>query len=275
MHVTFMLFYILFAINLVLLLWRFFRSRKFGERTVLTALFLLLLLTAASHKGLIRMSGTFSVLEKLALFITFFWLIGGPLFFWMEQRRRRRSMFQMLRNGLGPFAEILSACRMLSEAGRGALIAIQRNQSLQSWVDSGIPLDAQIRRETLFSLFTPPGALHDGGIVIRGERIAAGGVVFPLSKRLDLPTELGTRHRAALGLSEATDALVLVLSEETGKISLTDQGRLFYDVEVKTLPQVFERALRKRLMKAKTKKRPPVLGTTHELSPQLRTPVAL
>src|SRR3989338_7907686 len=119
---------------------------------------------------------------------------------------------------------MVNAGRILSQTRQGALIAIEREESLEGWIQAGVGLDAKIRRETIYSIFTPPGALHDGGMIIRGDRIAASGVVFPLSETRDLPTELGTRHRAALGLSEKTDALAITISEETGKISLADHG---------------------------------------------------
>ena len=140
---------------------------------------------------------------------------------------------------------------MLSEAKQGGLIAIQRKDSLEPWTQSGIPMEARIRKETIFSVFTPPGALHDGGMLIQNERISAAGVLFPLSKRLDLPTELGTRHRAGLGLSESTDALTIIVSEETGKISLADRGSLLYDVKLERLAEMLETALRKRLVRSK------------------------
>ena len=223
------------------------------ERLVFVSLALFFLLTLAMHPWIEKTAGWLSWLEKLALGVSLLWLASGPIVEWVEKRKERKGARALLQNGKGHFSEIISACRMLSHIKQGALIAIERKIPLTQWIQSGVPLDAEIRKETLYSIFTPPGALHDGGMIIRGERIAACGVIFPLSQRLDLPTELGTRHRAALGLSEATDALAITISEETGKISLADGGSLFYDVKIERLPEMLETALRKRLVKRKRK----------------------
>ena len=241
-----MVYYALFILNTAFLAYRFFRSRKMGERTVLVTLSLFLVLSFAMHAWINKNSWSLSLLEKSVLMINLFWLAGGPFFFWLEKKRNQRGLFQSLRSGKGPLAEIAAACRMLSEARQGALIAIQRNDSLESLIESGVALDAKIRREIIFSVFTPPGALHDGGMIIEGDRIAAAGVLFPLSKRLDLPTELGTRHRAGLGLSESTGALAIIVSEETGKISLADHGKLLYDVKPDRFSEFLESALKNR-----------------------------
>ncbi|MBI4367936.1 MAG: DNA integrity scanning protein DisA nucleotide-binding domain protein, partial [Candidatus Omnitrophica bacterium] len=121
-------------------------------------------------------------------------------------------------------------------------------------------------REIIFSVFTPPGALHDGGMVIQGDRVVASGVLFPLSNRSDLPTELGTRHRAALGLSEATDALAIIISEETGKISLADNGSLLYDVKTERLAEMLEKALKNRLVKTTKKAKQTIRSERREKS---------
>lgn len=250
-------FYFLFTLTAALLLYRALRTERIGKRTVLFALGLFLILTFAMHPWL-KTSFSLSLLEHAALFITFVWLAGEPVLGWRERRRKEKGAFQLLQNGKGPLYEIISAARMLAESKQGALIAIQRKDSLEDWVVSGIPLDAQVRREIIFSIFTPPGALHDGGMIIQRDRIRAAGVVFPLSKRLDLPTELGTRHRAGLGLSEVTDVVVMIVSEETGKISLAVGSRLLYDVKSDKLPEVLEASLKNKSNKF-FKRRPKAL----------------
>lgn len=249
-----MTFYALFTLNLGLLLHRFFRSKKWGERTVLVSLFLFLVLVLAMHPWIQKSSGALSLLEKAVLLVNLFWLVGSPFFSWLEKRRREGRIFQMLRNGRGPLWEILSACRLLAEARQGALIAIQRKDSLAKWIEAAVPLEARVRKETIFSIFTPPGALHDGGMIIQGDRIAASGAVFPLSTRQDLPRDLGTRHRAGLGMSEATDALAIIVSEETGKISLADRGTLLYDVKFEKFPELLESSLKNPNRKRRLKK---------------------
>jgi len=246
-----MVFYALFVLNLSLLFHRFWGSKKWGERTVLVSLLLFLVLTLAMHPWIWKSSRVLSILEKAVLLVNLFWLAGSPFFSWLEKKRREGHFFQMLRNGKGPLWEILSACRMLSESHEGALIAIQRKDSLAKWIEAAVLLEARVRKEIIFSVFTPPGALHDGGMIIQGDRIAASGAVFPLSQRQDLPRDLGTRHRAALGISEATDALAIVVSEETGKISFADRGTLLYDVKPERLAEMFESALKNHRVRRK------------------------
>ena len=114
-------------------------------------------------------------------------------------------------------------------AGRrhGALLAIERDIALKSFLESGVAIDAPLEPDLLLTIFYPRTQLHDGGVILRGDRILAARCVFPLTQRSDLDGELGTRHRAAIGLSEETDAVVIVVSEETGTISLAHDGRLF------------------------------------------------
>lgn len=245
--------YFLFFIVSGFLTYRLFRPGKLQEKFLILSLVSFLLLTFALHPWVAKTYGWLSVIESLGLATLLLWLVAEPWGFWLEKRRREKRAFFLLQNGKGSLSEIVTAARMLSERKQGGLIAIERKDSLDTWIQSGIPLDAKIRRETISSVFTPPGALHDGGMIIRGDRIAACGVVFPLSKRLDLPTELGTRHRAALGISETTDALAIVISEETAKISLADQGSLFYDVKAERLPEFLEKALKNQLVRRKKK----------------------
>ena len=246
-----MTFYLLFFAAISLVLYRIFRPRGLGDRFLFFTLLQFLVFTFAVHPWISHSSSTWlRVLEDLLLATLSLWLAVRPLAARVQARKGKGS-FSGLRDGKGPMPEIISACRMLSEARQGGLIALQRKDSLEPWIQSGISLDSKIRREIIFSIFTPPGALHDGGMVIQKERIAAAGALFPLSKRLDLPTELGTRHRAGLGLSEAADAVILIVSEETGKISLADGGSLFYDVKVERLGEMIEAALKNRLAKKK------------------------
>ncbi len=114
----------------------------------------------------------------------------------------------------------------LSGKHLGALIAVERGTDIGSHIDSGVELDSKISTELLVSIFHPKTPLHDGGVVIRNDRIASAACIFPVSQRQDLDRNLGLRHRAAIGLSEEGDALVLLVSEETGIISLCHHGKL-------------------------------------------------
>lgn len=123
--------------------------------------------------------------------------------------------------------EIVEACEELSVRRIGALIAIERQDPLTDLIETGKELHAQISAELLMTLFFPSTPLHDGAVVVRRDRLAAAACLLPLSLRADYHSALGTRHRAAIGLSERTDAVVVVVSEETGQISLAYDGELF------------------------------------------------
>jgi diadenylate cyclase len=122
--------------------------------------------------------------------------------------------------------ELVTAMQYLSRNKIGALIAIERRVGLRGIVELGTRLDAEVTKQLLDTIFWPGSALHDMGVVIRGDRIVAAGVQFPLSDGENLPQELGSRHRAAIGLSQETDALILIVSEETGTISIAERGEL-------------------------------------------------
>ena len=117
----------------------------------------------------------------------------------------------------------------------GALIAIEKNDSLSGYAESGITIDAKVSGDLIETIFTPNSLLHDGGLIIQHGRIMAAGCLFPLTQKQDLSRIFGTRHRAALGLSEETDALVIVVSEERQDISLIYRSRLHKDLSQEEL----------------------------------------
>jgi diadenylate cyclase len=123
--------------------------------------------------------------------------------------------------------EVVQAVEEMSRGKVGAIIAIEREVGLGEYIESGTPLQARVSDALLMNIFTPYSLLHDGAAVIRGEDIVAAGVILPLTQQPVSDRTLGTRHRAALGLSDETDALVVVVSEETGNITLAHGGRLF------------------------------------------------
>jgi len=143
----------------------------------------------------------------------------------------------------GALSEIVQAAGAMAATKTGALIAFERNDSLLKFGDTGIEINAEIKKELLTTLFTKDTPTHDGGLLIRKGRASHCGAVFPLSERRQIENGLGTRHRAALGLTEKTDAVCLVVSEEEGTISLAKRGELFYSVPQ---PQL-ERSLKKLL----------------------------
>ena len=121
---------------------------------------------------------------------------------------------------------IIQTVERLADVRIGALIAVEQSIHLQEAVESGIVVDCQATPEMLETIFFPNNAIHDGGVIIKGDRIAFAACIFPLTQRQDLNKSLGTRHRAAIGLSEETDAVVVVVSEETGAVSYAYRGQL-------------------------------------------------
>lgn len=134
--------------------------------------------------------------------------------------------------------DILLALTRLSQQKTGALIVLERDTGLRTFIESGVALNAVLSRDLLLSIFQSGGALHDGAVVIQGERVAAAACFLPLSMNPLLARKLGTRHRAAIGITEEADCLALVVSEETGRISVAAFGELESDV---TLTRVAER----------------------------------
>jgi diadenylate cyclase len=122
--------------------------------------------------------------------------------------------------------ELIAAVTAFAKRKTGALVAIERNVDLTPYIDTGVRLDALIRAETLDTIFSTETILHDGAVIVRGDRIAAAGCLLPVTDRLDLARNFGTRHRAAIGLSEQSDAVVVIVSEETGRISIAERGTL-------------------------------------------------
>jgi len=130
---------------------------------------------------------------------------------------------------------IIQTVERLADVRIGALIAIEQSIQLQEAVESGIAVDCEATPEMLETIFFPNNAIHDGGVLIKGDRITHAACIFPLTQRSDLNKSLGTRHRAAIGLSEETDAAIVVVSEETGAISYAYKGQLVRGVTLEEL----------------------------------------
>jgi diadenylate cyclase len=130
---------------------------------------------------------------------------------------------------------VVKTAERLGEMRIGALLALERSIQLDEAVESGVVVDCAATPEMLETIFFPNNAIHDGGVVIRGDRIAKAACIFPMTQQQDLSKSLGTRHRAAIGLSEETDAVVVVVSEETGGISYAYKGQLVRGLSVEEL----------------------------------------
>lgn len=170
------------------------------------------------------------------------WVIAFVILFQPELRKaltqlgQNRIIGMFLKvEGSSTVSEIVKACLQLSQQGLGALIVIERDVGLRNYIETGTPLDARVTAELLVTIFTPPGPLHDGAVIVEKNRVVAAGCILPLSQNPRLTRSLGTRHRAGLGLSEETDAIVIIVSEETKMISLAIGGKLKRKLDINTL----------------------------------------
>lgn len=205
-----------------------------GWSVVMGFLSLLLVLTALT---------IFLRLQVLNLILANFFTFSAVAILVIFQPELRRLLSEL--GNLQPFASthderenievIIRTCERLSEVRIGALIAVQRSIDLQEAVESGIVVDCVATPEMLETIFFPNNAIHDGGVIMKGDRIAYAACIFPLTQRQGLNASLGTRHRAAIGLSEETDAFIVAVSEETGAISYAYRGLLTRGVTLEEL----------------------------------------
>jgi len=134
--------------------------------------------------------------------------------------------------------EIVLAVSQMSDARVGAIIVIERDIGLRTFAESGVPLDALVSRDLLCSIFEPKGAMHDGAVILQGDRIIAAACFLPLTTNPVMSRRMATRHRAAIGVTEETDALAIVVSEESGKIAVALRGDIEPDVGVDRLMEL-------------------------------------
>lgn len=140
--------------------------------------------------------------------------------------------------------QVARACRMLAEAHQGAIMVLERSTGLEAYAETGVAVKAQVSSELLLTIFYPNTALHDGAVIIREDQIVAAATVLPLSNSRLADRYLGTRHRAALGISEQTDAIAVVVSEETGTISVAHNGRMVRHLDENRLRNILQRLYR-------------------------------
>lgn len=201
--------------------------------------------------GLLFLAVIFNIAKVLELHtinwvLTKLFAVGVLAFLIIFQPELRRALARIGQNTIfGPFLkkggtidEVVQACEHFSRSKIGALIAIEREVGLKNYIESGLMVDAKVSAELLITLFFPNAPTHDGGVIIQGERVAASGSLFPLSQDPHLSRALGTRHRAAVGLTEETDAVCVVVSEETGAISVSVYGKLTRDLDGESLRRV-------------------------------------
>lgn len=151
-------------------------------------------------------------------------------------RRRFLGFTQLERREVAD--ELMLALGQLSQQRTGALIVIERNIGLRTFVESGVNLDAVLSRDLLLAIFHPKAALHDGAVIVHGDRLVAAACFLPLTTNPALTSKLGTRHRAAIGVTEETDCLALVVSEETGRISVASGGEIELNVHLERISEI-------------------------------------
>jgi len=178
----------------------------------------------------------FKVLDRLMVIMNFFGAAAIPAVVVIVQPELRRALVRLgqtrlfgilfKRQAEGMVDEIVKAVFRMSRRKVGALIALEREVGLQNYVERGIRIDGLVTSQLLSTIFFPGSELHDGAVVVQKERVAAAGCLFPLSDNPNLTTLFGTRHRAGLGITEETDAIVVIVSEETGTVSFAHNGVL-------------------------------------------------
>ena len=198
--------------------------------------FTILLLATTLAAALLKLE----VLSWLLGNASFVLILGAVIIFQPEIRRMlgelgNLPLFSTVREQRENIEVVVGTCERLAEVRIGALIAIEQSIQLYEAVESGIVIDCEATPEMLETIFFPNNAIHDGGVILKGDRIAYAACIFPLTQRSDLNKSLGTRHRAALGLSEETDAPIVVVSEESGAISYAYKGQLVRGVSIEEL----------------------------------------
>jgi diadenylate cyclase len=209
-------------------------------------------------RGLIVVIVIIGVLSSVLNLVAFNWLLRAiltgtavaiPVIFQPELRRALERLGRT-RIGFGQntptqreqlINTICQAAGYLSERRHGALIVLERNDNLDEFMNTGVPLNSMVTPQLLLTIFWPKTELHDGAVIIRGDRMEAAACVLPLSSgRQFTERRLGTRHRASLGMSEVSDAVVVTVSEETGQISVSNRGRMIRRLDANRLATILE-----------------------------------
>ena len=229
----------------IFLLYKFLKaSRTSRVRQLLKGIFLYIMLTALS-----------SILQLTIInyILTSFLSYGVIALIVIFQPELRRALEQLGSNKLTRFIgiekdkyvqtkediyKIVIATSELAKNKTGALIVLEKDIKIQEIIDSGVYINSEISPQLLVNIFVPNTPLHDGAVVIRENKLTAAACILPLASDQDIAQELGTRHRAALGISKESDSVAVVVSEETGKISLARNGMLLVDIKEETLKQI-------------------------------------
>ncbi len=227
----------------------FYRAYLVIQGTTASRMFLgliFILIVSISVQAL-NMSGMIWLVDQIRTV----WVIAFVIIFQPELRRMLTFFGQsgFLRNiiklGIPDYVqEIIKACEQLSKRRSGAIIVMERSTGLRNIIETGISLEANISQQLLLSIFNPRSPLHDGAVIIENDQLSAAKCLLPLSQNPYIESSLGTRHRAAVGMSEQSDAIVIVISEETGKISVAYKGTLNRNISATELRNFIEEVLK-------------------------------
>jgi len=243
-------------------LWKFLRWQDVLDILIVAYLFYRILLLIRGTRA-VQMAAGLSVIVMMYFvagelkLLTLHWLLGtfmSSIFLVVVivfQEDIRRALIHM---GRSPFIraqteysqvieEVVKAVSFLAEKKIGALIVFERETGLNEFIESGLPIEARVNRDLLISIFHPTSPLHDGAVIIRESRLLAASVILPLSTNPQIGRGLGTRHRAAIGITEVSDAVSVVVSEETGAISLAVGGKITRDISAPTLRKMLSEFL--------------------------------
>lgn len=222
-----------------------------GTRAVALANGLILVFASAFVATRLHLQATSWLLTRIEVAL----VVALPIVFQPELRRaleqvgRGRFFSRTLPEAVGPegtaalVAELRKALAMLARNRIGALIVLERQTGLNDIIETGIQIDALVSSQLLINIFIPNTPLHDGAVIIRGNRVLAAACFLPLADARPLAAEVGGRHRAAIGITEHCDALALVVSEETGGVSLANGGKLMRSIDDDTLAEMLEHLL--------------------------------
>jgi len=236
------------AIDILLVTLVFYALLRFFARTqaVLLLRGLLIIFLIVALAGSVSELTAFNWLVRTTSLAI---LVALPVIFQPELRRalervgRTRMFFVRSRRDTAyskVISELIAAVTRMSQLRYGAIIVLENTVSLDPYIETGVPIHATVNRELLITIFYPGTPLHDGAVIIRGEEIVAAACVLPLTQRPLRDTVLGTRHRAAIGITEDTDALALVVSEETGAMTVAYKGKLTRPLDEKRLRSILE-----------------------------------
>ncbi|OAQ21189.1 diadenylate cyclase CdaA [Thermosulfurimonas dismutans] len=242
--------------------WKFLRWQDVLDILIVAYLFYRILLLIRGTRA-VQMAAGLSVIVVMYFLagelklLTLHWLLGtfmSSIFLVVViifQEDIRRALIHM---GRSPFVrvqteysqvieEVVKAVSFMAEKKIGAIIVFERETGLNEFIESGIPVEARVNRDLLISIFHPTSPLHDGAVIIREGRLLAASVILPLSTNPHIGRGLGTRHRAAIGITEVSDAVSVVVSEETGAISLAVGGKITRDISAPTLRKMLSEFL--------------------------------